>query len=75
MTSLDLTPTAIGSYAPDFEIRGVDSEVHHLARYLEKFMAVGVVFMANTSTDVKMYIDRLKNLQTSMQVSRSNSSS
>ena len=67
MTSLELTPTAIGSYAPDFEIRGVDSEVHHLARYLEKFKAVGVVFMANTSSDVKMYIERLKNLQNSMQ--------
>ncbi len=67
MSSLELTPTAIGSYAPDFEIRGVDSEVHHLARYLEKFKAVGVVFMANTSADVKMYIERLKNLQSSMQ--------
>ncbi len=67
MSSLELTPTAIGSYAPDFEIRGVDSEVHHLARYLEKFKAVGVVFMANSSPDVKMYIERLKNLQSSMQ--------
>jgi peroxiredoxin len=67
MTYLELTPTAIGSYAPDFEIRGIDSEVHHLARYLEKFKAVGVVFMANTSGDVKMYIERLKNLQSSMQ--------
>lgn len=67
MTSLELTPTAIGSYAPDFEIRGVDSQVHHLARYLEKFKAVGVVFMANTAPEVKMYIERLKNLQSSMQ--------
>lgn len=67
MTYLELTPTAIGSYAPDFELRGVDSEVHHLARYLEKFKAVGVVFMANTSSDVKMYIERLKKLQSSMQ--------
>ncbi|WP_009633561.1 thioredoxin family protein [Synechocystis sp. PCC 7509] len=67
MTSLELTPTAIGSYAPDFEIRGTDSEVHHLARYLEKFKAVGVVFMANNSADVKMYVERLKNLQTAMQ--------
>lgn len=67
MTSLELTPTAIGNYAPDFEIRGVDSEVHHLARYLEKFKAVGVVFMANTSRDVLVYIERLKNLQNSMQ--------
>ena len=67
MTFLELTPTAIGSYAPDFEIRGVDSEVHHLARYLEKFIAVGVVFMANNSADVKRYIEQLKNLQTAMQ--------
>jgi peroxiredoxin len=67
MTYLELTPTAIGSYAPDFEIRGVDSEVHHLARYLEKFKAVAVVFMANTSADVKMYIERLKTLQNSLQ--------
>ncbi len=67
MTSLEQIPTAIGSYAPDFEIRGVDLEVHHLARYLEKFKAVGIVFLANTSPEVGVYIERLKNLQSSMQ--------
>ena len=27
----------IGQYAPDFELPGVDDQVHHLARYLEQF--------------------------------------
>ena len=30
----------INSYAPDFELPGVDDEVHHLARYLEEYRAV-----------------------------------
>jgi peroxiredoxin len=55
--------TAIGSYAPDFELPGTDGSVHHLARYLEKYRAVGVVFMCNHCPYVQMYIDRLKGLQ------------
>jgi peroxiredoxin len=53
----------IGSYAPDFELPGVDDAVHHLARYLERFRAVGVVIMGNRCPDVEGYLDRLKQIQ------------
>ncbi|WP_245939830.1 thioredoxin family protein [Stenomitos frigidus] len=56
--------TVIGNYAPDFEIPGIDGSVHHLARYLEQFRAVGVVFMCNHCPYVKLYLDRLKQIQT-----------
>jgi peroxiredoxin len=56
--------TPIGSYAPDFELPGVDGAVHHLARYLERYRAVGVVFICNHCPYVKLYLDRLKHLQT-----------
>lgn len=40
------TPTSGSSrYAPDFELPGIDNSVHHLARYLERFRAVCVVFI------------------------------
>ncbi|NJK38563.1 MAG: thioredoxin family protein [Oscillatoriales cyanobacterium RM2_1_1] len=55
--------TSINSYAPDFELPGVDGGVHHLARYLEKFQVVGVVFLSNQSAHVQLYIDRLKQIQ------------
>lgn len=55
--------TLIGSYAPDFELPGVDGAVHHLGRYLEKFRAVGVVIMGNHCPDVELYLDRLKQIQ------------
>lgn len=54
---------SIGSYAPDFEIPGVDGTVHHLARYLERFQAVGVIVMCNHCPYVRLYLDRLKQLQ------------
>ena len=57
----------IGHYAPDFEIPGIDDTVHHLARYLEKFQAVGVVIMCNHCPYVHLYIDRLKQIQTDFQ--------
>lgn len=50
-------------YAPDFELPGVDNEVHHLARYLEKYRAVAVVFMSNQSSGVYLDLERLKQLQ------------
>lgn len=53
-------------YAPDFELRGIDTQVHHLARYLEKFRAVGVVFMSNDCAYVQSYIERLKIIQTEL---------
>lgn len=53
----------IGQYAPDFELPGIDGEVHHLARYFERYRAVAVVFMSNHCPHVLGYLDRLKALQ------------
>ncbi len=61
---MEKTGTPIGSYAPDFELPGVDGSVHHLAQYLKQFKAVGVVFMCNHCPYVRLYIDRLKQIQT-----------
>ncbi|GAA6614443.1 thioredoxin family protein [Scytonema sp. NUACC26] len=55
--------TPVGSYAPDFELPGIDGQVHHLSRYLEKFRAVGVISMSNHCPYVELYVDRLKNIQ------------
>jgi peroxiredoxin len=55
--------TAIGGYAPDFELPGTDGAVHHLARYLEKYQAIGVVFICNHCPYVQLYVERLKQLQ------------
>jgi len=55
--------TRIGSYAPDFELPGTDGDVHHLAQYLKQFKAVGAVFICNHCPYVRMYIDRLKQIQ------------
>lgn len=63
MTSIEMTATLTGSYAPDFELPGIDEKVHHLARYLENFQAVGVVFMCNHCPYVGLYLDRLKKIQ------------
>lgn len=57
------TSLVIGRYAPDFEIPGVDGAVHHLSRYLERFRAVAVIIMCNHCPYVKLYLDRLKQLQ------------
>lgn len=57
----------INSYAPDFELPGIDGAVHHLARYLEQHSAIVVVFMCNHCPYVKLYLDRLKHLQTEVQ--------
>ena len=64
---METTGTAINSYAPDFELPGVDEEVHHLARYLEKYQAVAVIFMCNHCPYVKLYLNRLKEIQTEFQ--------
>jgi peroxiredoxin len=63
MNLLETIDTPVGSYAPDFEIPGIDGQVHHLRRYLEKFRAVGVISMCNHCPYVERYIDRLKNIQ------------
>lgn len=60
---METIATTIGSYAPDFELPGIDQAVHHLARYLEKYRAVGVIFMCNHCPDVKSCIDHLKQIQ------------
>lgn len=64
MTILETIGTPVGSYAPDFELPGIDNQVHHLGRYLDKFRAVGVIAMCNYCPYVELYIDRLKNIQT-----------
>jgi peroxiredoxin len=61
---IEIMGTALGSYAPDFELPGTDNTVHHLARYLEKYSVVGVVFMCNHCPYVKLYVERLKQIQT-----------
>lgn len=60
---MEVTGTTIGSYAPDFELPGIDNAVHHLARYLEQYAAVGVIFMCNHCPDVRSCIDHLKQIQ------------
>lgn len=57
----------IGKYAPDFELPGTDGAIHHLARYLERHQAIVVVFMCNHCPYVKLYLDRLKQLQTEIE--------
>lgn len=60
---MNKTGTPVGGYAPDFELPGTDDSVHHLARYLERHQAVGVVFMCNHCPYVRLYLERLKQLQ------------
>ncbi|MCF3644055.1 thioredoxin family protein [Planktothrix agardhii] len=55
--------TLINRYAPDFELPGIDDEVHHLARYLKEYRAVVVIFMCNHCPYVHSYLNRLKQLQ------------
>ncbi|NES25592.1 MAG: thioredoxin family protein [Symploca sp. SIO3E6] len=57
------TGTPVGNYVPDFELPGIDDQVHHLSRYLEQWRAVGVVFICNQSSYVDFYLDRLKQIQ------------
>jgi peroxiredoxin len=64
MNALETINTPVGSYAPDFELPGIDKQVHHLRRYLESFRAVGVILMSNHCPYVKLYVERLKSIQT-----------
>lgn len=59
--------TPIGSYAPDFELPGVDGSVHHLARYLKQYRAIAVVFICNHCPYVRLYLNRLKQIQAAFQ--------
>ncbi|MEH1935013.1 MAG: thioredoxin family protein [Nostoc sp.] len=63
MNLVETIDTPVGSYAPDFELPGIDDQVHHLRRYLEKFRAVGVISMCNHCPYVDWYLGRLKNIQ------------
>lgn len=58
---------SINRYAPDFELPGTDGAVHHLSRYLETFRAVGVVMLNNSCPQVRLYLDRLKQIQSDFQ--------
>jgi len=60
---MQTSETIIGRYAPDFELPGITGEVHHLRTYLERYSAIGVVFMANRCPKVRQYLDRLKQIQ------------
>lgn len=62
-----MTGTKIGSYAPDFELPGADGSVHHLTRYLERYQAVGVIIMCNHCPFVRLYLNRLKQIQAEFQ--------
>lgn len=63
MTLLEKTGTPIGSYAPDLELPGIDNQVHHLRRYLEKYGTVAVILMSNHSPYALSYLGRLKTIQ------------
>lgn len=67
MTLTERKDTLLSSYAPDFELPGIDDQVHHLSRYLETRRAVGVIFMCNHCPYVRLYLDRLKQIQAEFQ--------
>lgn len=50
-------------YAPDFELPGINGQVHHLSRNLENYRAVAVVFICNHCPYVSSYLERLKEIQ------------
>jgi peroxiredoxin len=64
---MEKTGTPVGSYAPDFELPGVDDNVHHLSRYLEQSKGVGVIFLCNHCFYVTSYLDRLRQIQAQFQ--------
>ena len=64
---METTGTPINGYAPDFELPGIDEDVHHLSRYLEKFRAIAVIFMCNDCPYVQLYLNRMKELQADFQ--------
>lgn len=60
--TMELPGTQIGQYAPDFELRGIDNQVHHLARYLQHYRAIGVVVLSNQCPYVQTYLTHLNAL-------------
>lgn len=67
MSLMEKTGTPLGSYAPDFELLGIDEQVHHLSCYLRQWRGVGVIFLCNDCPYVVSYIDRLKQIQAQFQ--------
>lgn len=67
MTLMEKAGTPVGSYAPDFELPGIDDRVHHLSYYLQNWQAVGVIFLSNHCPFVFSYLDRLKQIQAQFQ--------
>jgi peroxiredoxin len=63
MTRTETSGTPVGGYAPDFELPGIDNQVHHLRRYLENFRVVGVISMCHQCPYVNLYLNRLKQIQ------------
>jgi peroxiredoxin len=63
MTLMETLNTPTNTYAPDFELPGIDEKVYHLGRYLENYQAVAVVFIGNNCPYVNSYLDRLKQIQ------------
>ncbi|MCF4966406.1 thioredoxin family protein [Nostoc sp. CMAA1605] len=63
MTRVETIGTPVGDYAPDFELPGIDNQVHHLSRYLDNFGVVGVVSIRHHCPYVNLYINRLKEIQ------------
>lgn len=54
---------APGTYAPDFELPGVDGQVHHLARYLDQFRAIVLVFLNQGSPQAPTVVAALNDFQ------------
>ena len=67
MTLMEKTGTPVGSYAPDFELPGIDDRVHHLSSYLQNWQVIGVVFLSNHCPYVVSYLDRLQQIQSQFQ--------
>ncbi|HIK05718.1 MAG TPA: thioredoxin family protein [Trichormus sp. M33_DOE_039] len=63
MTRVETIGTPVGGYAPDFELPGIDNQVHHLSRYLENFGVVGVVSIRHHCHYVNLYLNRLTEIQ------------
>jgi peroxiredoxin len=63
MTLMETLNTPSNTYAPDFELPGIDDKVYHLGRYLENYQTVAVVFIGNNCPHVNCYLDRLKQIQ------------
>jgi peroxiredoxin len=60
---MEHSATLVGQYAPDFELPGIDGQVHHLSRYLTAYRAVTVIIMSNHCPYVRSYLDCLKGIQ------------